>query len=162
MVTLSFTEAEYMALSDTCWQVKWMQSLFEEISFFFGQVPIHGDNQGSIFIGSNPIQEQRTKHIDICYYYICKCIEDKSVSVSFLPGCDMHKEFASYFVYKISGVPQNLFPRLTNSHAFMAAWLVGGCWNSSSLQPVSTYRSITHITVWSYLYMVHAPWGIHI
>ena len=57
MVTLSSTKAEYMALSDTCQQVKWMQSLFEEISFPFRQVLIHGDNQGSIFIGSNPIQE---------------------------------------------------------------------------------------------------------
>jgi len=65
-----------------------MQSLFEEIGFPFGWVPIHGDNQGSISVRSNPIQEWRTKHIDIHYYYICKCIGDKLVSVSFLPGHD--------------------------------------------------------------------------
>jgi len=87
-VALLSTEAKYMALSDTCQQVKWMKSLFEEISFPFRQVPIHGDNQGLIFIGSNPVQEWRIKHINIHYHYICECIEDRSASVSFLPGCD--------------------------------------------------------------------------
>jgi len=58
MVTLSSTEAEYMALSDTCRQIMWMKSLFEELGFPFGTVPISGDNMGSIFIRSNPIQER--------------------------------------------------------------------------------------------------------
>jgi len=33
MVALSSTEAEYMALSDMCWQIMWMKSLFEELGF---------------------------------------------------------------------------------------------------------------------------------
>jgi len=57
-VALSSTEAEYMALSDTCRQIMWMKSLFEELGFPFGAVPISGDNMGSIFIGSNPVQER--------------------------------------------------------------------------------------------------------
>ena len=46
----------------------------------------HNTNQGSIFIGSNPVQEKQTKYIDIRYHYICKCIEDNKVSVVFVPG----------------------------------------------------------------------------
>jgi len=65
-----------------------MKSLFEELGFPFGTVPICGDNMGSIFIGSNPVQERQTKHIDIHYHYICECIEDKAVSVSFIPGME--------------------------------------------------------------------------
>jgi len=73
-------------MSDTCQQIAWIQSLFQELGYDLAPTPICGDNQGSIFIGSNPVQEWRTKHIDICYHYICKCIEDGKVSIYFVPG----------------------------------------------------------------------------
>ena len=52
------------------------------------RIPICSDNQGSIFIGSNPVQERQTKHIDIHYHYIHKCIESDKVTVVFIPGSD--------------------------------------------------------------------------
>jgi len=85
-VVLSFTEAEYMAMLDTCQQITWIQSLFQELGYNLAPTPICGDNQGLIFIGSNPVQEWWTKHIDIHYHYICKCIKDGKVSVYFVPG----------------------------------------------------------------------------
>src|ERR1700733_4006563 len=87
-VALSSTEAEYMALSDTGRQVVWIESLFQELGYNMQQIPICADNQGSIFIGSNPVQKRRTKHIDIRYHYICELIEDKKVSVFFIPGTE--------------------------------------------------------------------------
>jgi hypothetical protein len=58
-----------------------------------GPMPIpdlstNADNQGSIFIGSNPVQERHTKHIDICYHYVHECIENEDVSVVFIEGKD--------------------------------------------------------------------------
>jgi hypothetical protein len=85
-VALSSTEAEYMALSDTSRQVKWIQSIFTELGFTLKAIPICADNQGSIFIRSNPVQERRTKHIDIRYHYIHECIENGDVSVVFIEG----------------------------------------------------------------------------
>jgi len=87
-IALSSTEAEYMAISDCFRQAMWMTNLFGEIGFHISPITICGDNQGSIFIGSNPVQEKRTKHIDICYHYIHECIEDNKVSVVFVPGND--------------------------------------------------------------------------
>ena len=75
-----------MALSDTSRQIVWIQSLFHELGYQLRQIPICADNQGSIFIGSNPVQERRTKHIDIRYHYIRECIEEGKVSVFFIPG----------------------------------------------------------------------------
>jgi len=75
-VVLPSTEAKYMALSDTCWQIMWIQSLFQELGYNLVPIPICGNNQGSIFIGSNLVQEWRTKHIDIQYHYICECNEN--------------------------------------------------------------------------------------
>jgi len=87
-VALSSTKAEYMAISDCCWQAMWITNLFGEIGFPVSLITICGDNQGSLFIGSNPVQEKWTKHIDICYHYIRECIEDNKVSVVFIPGND--------------------------------------------------------------------------
>ena len=85
-VALSSTEAEYMALSDTCRQIVWIESLFQELGYILKRIPICADNQGSIFIGSNPVQERRTKHIDIRYHYTRECIENDKVV--FIPGSD--------------------------------------------------------------------------
>jgi hypothetical protein len=69
-VALSSTEAEYMVLSDCSRQVVWMHTLLGELDYKLIAIPICGDNQGSIFIASNPVTEKRSKHIDIRYHYI--------------------------------------------------------------------------------------------
>ena len=45
-VVLSSTEAEYMALSDTSHQIKWIQSLLGELSSALKCIPVNADNQG--------------------------------------------------------------------------------------------------------------------
>jgi pectin methylesterase-like acyl-CoA thioesterase len=60
--------------------------MFSELRFTLKAIPICADNQGLIFIGSNPVQERRTKHIDIRYHYIRECIENGDVSVIFIEG----------------------------------------------------------------------------
>ena len=85
MATLS-TEAEYMALSDTAHQIMWIKSLLGELGYDLKHIPINADNQGSIFIRSNPVQERWTKHIDICYHYVHECIKNEDISVFFIEG----------------------------------------------------------------------------
>ena len=63
-IALSSTEAEYMSLSDASRQLVWIHSLLSEIGMTIRYIPLCGDNQGSIFIASNAVQEKRTKHID--------------------------------------------------------------------------------------------------
>ena len=87
-VALSSTEAEYMAASDCARQAAWMKQLLQEIRIKMTPIPIAMDNQGSIFIAQNPVQNRRTKHIDIRYHYIRECISDKKVEVFFIPGTD--------------------------------------------------------------------------
>ena len=71
-IAYSSTEAEYMALSDCTRQVTWIWSLLSELSYKLNAIPICSDNQGSIFMASNPIMEPCSKHIDIRYHGICK------------------------------------------------------------------------------------------
>ena len=85
-VALSSTEAEYMALSDCSCQVVWMHTLLGELGYHLSAIPICGDNQGSIFIASNPVTEKRSKHIDIRYHYIREVINRGLTEVYFIDG----------------------------------------------------------------------------
>ena len=85
-VALSSTEAEYMALSDCSRQVVWVKNLLKEIDHEVNAIPIYGDNQGSIFIASNPVTEKRSKHIDIRYHYIREVIEKGHIELFFIDG----------------------------------------------------------------------------
>jgi hypothetical protein len=86
-VAQSSTEAEYMSLSDCSRQIAWVRNLMTEIGYpMITATPIYGDNQGSIFIASNPITERRTKHIDIKFHYIRQEIERNHVAPFFVEG----------------------------------------------------------------------------
>jgi hypothetical protein len=87
-VAHSSTEAKYMALSDCSHQVSWIHTIFLELGMRLGPIPIYADNQGSIFIGSNPVQEIHTKHIDVKYHYVRECIADKKIVLYHVPTED--------------------------------------------------------------------------
>ena len=85
-VALSSTEAEYMAISDCSRQVVWIHTLLGELGFRLKAIPICGDNQGAIFIASNPVTEKRSKHIDIRFHYIREVIKRKLAELYFIDG----------------------------------------------------------------------------
>ena len=80
-VALSSTEAEYMALSDGSQQATLFQ---KELGYNLGPILLARDNQGSIFMSCNLVQEIFSKHIDICYHYIRDCINEGKVKVFFI------------------------------------------------------------------------------
>jgi hypothetical protein len=87
-VAHSSTEAKYMALSHCSCQVSWICTIFLELGIHLGPILIYADNQGSIFIGSNPVQEIHTKHIDVKYHYVHECIADKKIVLYHVPNED--------------------------------------------------------------------------
>ena len=84
--SLSSTEAEYMSLSDTSRQLLWIKSLMSELGIDLSPIPLFGDNQGSIFLASNPVQEKCIKHIDLRYHFICNVVQNKQVELFFIEG----------------------------------------------------------------------------
>ena len=87
-IALSSTEAEYMAMSDCSRQVVWVRNLLAELGYNVRHIPLSGDNQGSIFIGSNPVTESRSKHIDIRYHYIREVYDKGIVDIFYIDGND--------------------------------------------------------------------------
>ena len=85
-IMLSSTEAEYMFLSDTICQLIWVRNLFSKLGIELASIPLFGDNHGSIFITSNPVQEKCSKHIDLHYHYIRDVVQDGKVELFFVEG----------------------------------------------------------------------------
>ena len=79
-------EAEYMAISDCSRQAIWIKTLIKELGIKIRSILIYADNQDSIFLASNAVQESCTKHIDICFHYICELVVAKEVGLQFVPG----------------------------------------------------------------------------
>ena len=83
-VALSTTESEYMACCDAAKEAVWMKNLIEEILQVKQEpVSILQDNQGTIFISNNSINNRRTKHIDVRYHFVREQIQGKMIAIQY-------------------------------------------------------------------------------
>ncbi|KAJ9558174.1 hypothetical protein OSB04_012788 [Centaurea solstitialis] len=80
-VSQSTTEAEYIAASQCCSQVLWIQNQMQDYGLSFLQKPIYIDNNSAISIVNNPVKHSKTKHIEIKYHFIRDCNEKKIIQV---------------------------------------------------------------------------------
>ncbi|GJW52845.1 hypothetical protein Tco_0096930 [Tanacetum coccineum] len=82
--TMSSMEAEYVSLSACCAQVIWMRTQLLDYGFRFNKIPIYYDSKSLIAISCNPVQHSRTKHINICYYFIKEHVEKGTIELYFV------------------------------------------------------------------------------
>ncbi|KAJ9562394.1 hypothetical protein OSB04_007554 [Centaurea solstitialis] len=80
-VSQSTTEAEYIAASQCCSQVLWIQNQMQDYGLSFLQTPIYIDNNSAISIVNNPVKHSKTKHIEIKYHFIRDSNEKKLIQV---------------------------------------------------------------------------------
>jgi hypothetical protein len=78
---LSTTEAEYMALSDYSQQGVWIQNISTELGLRVRPTQICVNHESGIFIASNPVQEQCTKHTDVQFHTVCNLIKQKQIDI---------------------------------------------------------------------------------
>ena len=84
-VTLSSTEAEYMAVSEVCTEIMFSRMILEFLNFKIERlVKVYCDNVGEIFIGNNAKQSVRKKHIDVRYHFIREYVVDGMVEIVFV------------------------------------------------------------------------------
>ncbi|PLW34299.1 hypothetical protein PCASD_17274 [Puccinia coronata f. sp. avenae] len=89
-VSLSSTEAEYKALSDSCKEGLWLRHLLTELHLRPADpIPVHVDNKGAEALAKNPEHHARTKHIHARYHFIRECIKDDTISLLHVSTADM-------------------------------------------------------------------------
>ena len=83
-ISLSTTEAEYIAAGSCCTQLLWMQKLLRDYGICQEYFTIYYDNTSAINISKNPVQHSRTKHIEIRHHFIREFVEDGTLTLEFI------------------------------------------------------------------------------
>lgn len=68
-VAASTCEAEYMAAAAAVKEALWLRKLAPALGLSAGTVELRGDNQGALKLLKNPIESQRSKHIDVLHHF---------------------------------------------------------------------------------------------
>ncbi|KAI7943896.1 hypothetical protein MJO28_011424 [Puccinia striiformis f. sp. tritici] len=78
--SLSTTEAEYRACSETGQDLRWAEQLLQEINPILNLdkpvVHLYCDNQGALALLRNPIYQHKTRHLDVRHHWLRYHIED--------------------------------------------------------------------------------------
>lgn len=87
LITLSTTEAEYVAASTAARELIWLRKLLSDIGCpCVKESTLFVDNQSAIQLVENPVYHKRTKHIDIHYHYVRERVEDHKIVVKYVPS----------------------------------------------------------------------------
>jgi hypothetical protein len=101
LVTLSSSEAEYVALTDCIKDIIFVRNLLQSIQWKIqGPIVVHVDNIGAIFIANNFSAEGRTKHIDTRLHFIRDLIEQEIVTIKYVRS---HDNVADIFTKNVDG-----------------------------------------------------------
>ncbi|CAM8880461.1 unnamed protein product [Rhodiola kirilowii] len=81
-ISLSTTDAEYIASRSCCTQMLWMKQMLEEYGVKQEVMMLYCDNMSAISISKNSVQHSRTKHIDIRHHFIRELVEKKTITLT--------------------------------------------------------------------------------
>jgi hypothetical protein len=86
IITLSSTEAEYIAQTHVAKEVIWLWSFISEVQETGKKkLTISCDNQGAIALSKDNKFHSHTKHIDLRYHFIREAVEDGKIKVNYIP-----------------------------------------------------------------------------
>ncbi|XP_028100331.1 uncharacterized protein LOC114299723 isoform X1 [Camellia sinensis] len=100
VVSRSSAEAEYRAVAHGTYELIWLQSLLSNIGLdWSGPMTLYCDNKAAISIAHNPIQHDRTKHIESDRHFIK---EKLNKSVTCMPFVKSEDQLADVFTKDLS------------------------------------------------------------
>ena len=89
-VALSTCEAEYIGMANTTQESLYLTQLLSGMdNKVYSCTTIHGDNQGAIALSKNPVHRQRSKHLDVKYYFIRDAQREGKIVIVYCQSEDM-------------------------------------------------------------------------
>lgn len=94
-VSISSTEAEYRAMSDTSSEVTWLVNLLKSLGVPQYEKPeLFCDNLSAVYLTANPSFHARTKHFATHYHYVREQVAFGDLIVNHIPA---HLQLADIF-----------------------------------------------------------------
>ncbi|GJY65683.1 hypothetical protein Tco_0467921 [Tanacetum coccineum] len=85
-VTMSTTEAKYIAIAEAGKELVWLKNFLEELYRAQTECVLFSDNQSAIHLVKNPVFHGRMKHIKIRYHYIRELASEGTLSLKKILG----------------------------------------------------------------------------
>ena len=87
-VTLSTSEAEYVALGDAVKELLFLRQVWRFIIPGKGMpcCPIFEDNQGALHLSKNPVSNSNSKHIDVRHHFLRELVRQGDIIVNHVPS----------------------------------------------------------------------------
>jgi hypothetical protein len=102
-ISLSTTEAEYIAATTCCTQILWMiQTLADLKVTYTDPILIHCDNTSSISASKNHVLHSKTKHIPIKYHFLIEQVTKRIVQLNYIPSIE---QIADIFTKPLPATP---------------------------------------------------------
>ncbi|GJZ67285.1 ribonuclease H-like domain-containing protein [Tanacetum coccineum] len=125
-VTLSRSsaEAEYRGVANTVAETCWLRNLLRELHTPLSTATLaYCDNVSAVYLSSNPVQHQRTKHIEIDIHFVRDLVAAGYIRVLHVPS---RYQYADVFT---KGLPTALFDEFHSSLSVRSspAQTAGGC-----------------------------------
>ncbi|GKF80606.1 ribonuclease H-like domain-containing protein, partial [Tanacetum coccineum] len=88
----------------------WLRNLLRELHTSLSSATlVYCDNVSAVYLSSNPVQHQRTKHIEIDIHFVCDLVATRQVRVLHVHS---RYQFADIFT---KGLPTALFEEFRSS-----------------------------------------------
>ena len=109
-VSRSSAEAEYRAIANAVAEVSWLRQLLVELHVPLRRTTlVYCDNISTVYMSSNPVQHQRTKHVEIDLHFVREHVATSDVRVLHVP---MSSQYADIFT---KGLPSSVFTDFRSS-----------------------------------------------
>jgi hypothetical protein len=110
VVSRSSAEAEYRAVANGVAEASWLRQLLAELRTPPSRSTlIYCDNVSAVYLSTNPIQHQRTKHVEIYLHFVRDRVSMGEVRVLHVPTTS---QFADIFT---KGLPSSTFTEFRSS-----------------------------------------------
>ncbi|GJX30762.1 ribonuclease H-like domain-containing protein [Tanacetum coccineum] len=103
-------EAEYRGVANVVAETAWLRNLLRELhSPLSTATLVYCDNVSAVYMSANPVQHQRTKHIEIDIHFVCDMVTAGQVRVLHVLS---RYQYANIFT---KGLPSTLFEEFRSS-----------------------------------------------
>jgi len=99
-VACSTTEAEIIAFSEGCKDLVYVHRLLSQFHKVDLPMLVHEDNLATIDVLSNPVNNGRTKHIDVRHFWVRKLV---STGVIKMRHIDTNRNVADFLTKPLTG-----------------------------------------------------------
>jgi hypothetical protein len=104
VISRSSAEAEYHVVANDVAEVTWLRQLLHELQTLPSRCTlVYYDNISVVYLSTNPIQHQRTKHVEIDLHFVREKVAIGQVCVLHVP---MTLQFTDIFT---KGLPSSVF-----------------------------------------------------